>query len=107
MTPRPARTPEAVPGVAVRVLRWCFRSRRTGRLTVVQWPNIALWIFIVASLTVRVTHPSGLAHAVLRVVVVASLLVWALDEVTRGVNPFRRLLGAVVAAATIASLAAG
>jgi hypothetical protein len=99
-----ARTPEAVPGVAVRALRWLFLNRHTGRLTVVQWPNIPLWIFIVASLAVRVSHPSGSAHEILRVVVAVSLLAWALDEVIRGVNPFRRILGAVVGAVTVASL---
>jgi hypothetical protein len=107
MTAPPARTPEAVPGVAVRVLRWLFVNRRTGRLTVVQWPNLPLWIFIVASLVVRVSHPSGRAHEVWRVLVAVSLLAWSLDELVRGVNPFRRLLGVVVAGVTVASLVGG
>jgi hypothetical protein len=34
-----------------------------------------------------------------------ALLVWALDEVARGVNPFRRMLGVVVLGAAIAGLA--
>jgi hypothetical protein len=93
--------------VALRALRWLFVNRRTGRLTVVQWPNIPLWVFIVASLAVRVSHPAGRAHTIWRVVVAASLLAWALDEAIRGVNPFRRLLGVAVAAVTVASLADG
>jgi hypothetical protein len=31
---------------------------------------------------------------------------WALDELIRGVNPFRRLLGAVVAVITLLGVAA-
>jgi hypothetical protein len=34
-----------------------------------------------------------------------ALLVWALDEVVRGASPFRRVLGAVVLVAQVASLA--
>lgn len=36
-----------------------------------------------------------------------SLLVWALDELVRGTTPFRRVLGAVVFVAQLASLALG
>ena len=36
-----------------------------------------------------------------------ALLVWAVDEVVRGASPFRRLLGAVVLAAQLASLMLG
>ena len=36
-----------------------------------------------------------------------ALLVWALNEVVRGASPFRRLLGTVVLAAQIVSLALG
>jgi hypothetical protein len=36
-----------------------------------------------------------------------ALLVWALDEVVRGANPFRRLPGAVVLTAQLASLFLG
>ena len=40
-----------------------------------------------------------------RVVAGLALLVWTLDEVARGVNPFRRMLGVVVLGAAIAGLA--
>jgi hypothetical protein len=102
--PDPSRTQQ---GAARRALRWAFRSRRTGRLTVVQWPNVPLWVFIVASVAVRVVHPSGRIHQVARVVAVVALLLWALDEMVRGVNPFRRLLGAAVALATAVNLLVG
>ena len=48
------------------------------------------------------TRPGGLGTA-LKIIGRGALLVWAADELVRGVNPFRRMLGAVVLAATIAS----
>jgi hypothetical protein len=38
------------------------------------------------------------------VVAECALAVWALDEIFRGVNPFRRMLGGVVLAGLVASL---
>jgi hypothetical protein len=91
-------------GVVTRMLRWTFRNRRTGRLTVAQWPNLVLSVFIVGTLVALAVQPTGRLHAALRVVTVVALSVWALDEMARGVNPFRRGLGAVVAAVTVISL---
>jgi hypothetical protein len=91
-------------GVPARALRWTFLNRRTGRLTVAQWPNLWLSVFFVAMVVGWLAHPAGRAHVALRVVTVAGLSVWALDEMARGVNPFRRVLGAVVAGVTLASV---
>jgi hypothetical protein len=38
---------------------------------------------------------------------VGALLVWALDEVVRGVNPFRRVLGAAVLSVQLVALLLG
>lgn len=83
------------------IFSWTFRNRRTGRITVAQFPNVTLGIFLLASLVGRVVHLTGKPHAVLEVVVVVSLAWWALDEIIRGVNPWRRILGAAVLAALI------
>jgi hypothetical protein len=91
--------------VGGRAIRWLFVSRSTGRITVAQWPNVPLWLFFVFSAVSRILHPSGGAATLLRVAVVAALVVWALDEVVRGVNPFRRLLGLAVLVATVANVA--
>jgi CBS-domain-containing membrane protein len=72
---------------------------------VAQWPNVALSVFIAAALAIRIFHPAGAAGAVTRVIGVVALLAWALDELVRGVNPFRRVLGAVVLAVSVADLA--
>jgi hypothetical protein len=83
---------------------WIFRSRKTGRVTVVQWPNFSLGIFLVASFVRRFVHLSGSPRSVLDVVVGVSLAWWAVDEMIRGVNPWRRSLGAVVLTALIVGL---
>lgn len=81
---------------------WLLRDRRTGRVVVAQWPNAAAWIYV-ASLLARRVVPDGAVTAVVVVGTVA-LVVWAVDEVVRGVNPFRRLLGAGVLVAQAVSL---
>ena len=74
---------------------WCFRNRETGGITVAQAPNLALWIVIAAGILRRV-WPSGTTGLVLTVVFTGGLVVWATDEIVRGVNPWRRFLGAAV-----------
>jgi hypothetical protein len=75
------------------VIEWMFRDRRTGHITIVQFPNLALWIFL-ATVVVRWVHltPSR-ARTTIDAVAVAALAAWAVDEVLRGVNPWRRVLG--------------
>lgn len=80
---------------------WWLRDRRRddGRWTVVQWPNPALWVVAVAFLLREVgLAVVGVTAATrnLEFVGRGALLVWALDELVRGVNPLRRVLGAVV-----------
>ena len=81
-----------------RAARWLFCDRSSGRIVVAQWPNIPLWVFIVASAVRRVVDPQGTARTAVTAVATVALLWWAVDEIARGVNPFRRILGAVVLA---------
>jgi hypothetical protein len=101
VTPTEGIEPE--PSRFHRSVQWMFSSRRTGRLTVAQWPNHLLVLFIVITVAVHVFHQTGSQNPV-RVLAQAVLLVWAVDEVVRGVNPFRRILGFGVAVVTILSL---
>lgn len=80
------------------MLNWLFRSRETGRITIAQFPNAALWVFIVASILRRVLDPAGRVDDTLQVIATGALLWWATDELIRGVNPWRRILGAGVLA---------
>ncbi len=89
--------PAARPRAAVRrAFDWAFRNRTTGAITIAQTANPALWIFLAASLATVVAKPSGTAGTLLEIAAAASLAWWALDELLRGVNPWRRLLGAAV-----------
>lgn len=80
------------------MIDWLFRSRRTGRITIAQTPNLPLAVFIVAWLARELLHPSGVSDAALAVVATGALVFWAADEAVRGVNPWRRLLGGGVLA---------
>jgi hypothetical protein len=61
-----------------------------------QTPNLALSVFLVATAILWLTHPNGAISTAAKVVATGSLIVWALDEVVRGVNPWRRFLGVAV-----------
>ena len=87
-----------------RAFDWLLRDRRTGEIVIAQWPNLPLIVFLVASVVKRFLDPSGGAGTALTFVVVGSLVWWAGDEVLRGVNPFRRILGGVVLVLTVGRL---
>ncbi len=84
---------------------WWFRSS-DGHLTLWQWPNPALCVWLVTVVLgwfqLSVSHAdavAGIRHG--------ALLVWALDEVVRGASPFRRTLGAAILAGQLATLFLG
>jgi hypothetical protein len=96
-----ARTPKdtnlnRAGAVVRRLLLWCFRNRETGAITVAQTPNLALSAFLVATAILWLMHPNVTISTAAKVVATGSLIVWALDEVVRGVNPWRRFLGVAV-----------
>lgn len=78
------------------VLRWLFEDRRTGRVVVAQWPNIPLWVWAAASAVNRLANPGGRWGTALSVIGTVALVLWSVDEIFRGVNPWRRVLGTVV-----------
>ena len=80
--------------MAGRCVDWAFRSRETGKITVAQLPNVALVVFAACRIAQAVFSPHGSAGVVLHWAGSAALAWWALDELFRGVNPFRRFLGA-------------
>jgi hypothetical protein len=79
-----------------RFLRWFFRNRETGAITIAQAPNLALWIVIVGSALIWVWHPPDGLGVAFEIAVKGSLLVWTIDELLRGINPWRRCLGGIV-----------
>ncbi|NQU37505.1 MAG: hypothetical protein HQ526_07935 [Actinobacteria bacterium] len=79
---------------------WFFRNRRTGQITIGEFPNLPLFIFIGCFALGWILDIAGQGDSAFRtgtgVVGMLALLWWALDELIRGVNPWRRVLGAVV-----------
>jgi len=86
------------------VFDWLFRNRQTGETTIGQRPNAAIIIFAVAWAARRILVPTGSVGTALDVIVTGSLAFWALDELIRGVNPWRRILGVVVLTFVIVGL---
>jgi hypothetical protein len=80
---------------------WLFRSRDNGRLTIAQWPNLSLAIVGTIDVARPLLHTAGDVDVVLHWTGSAALVWWCLDEIVRGVNPFRRALGIVVLARLI------
>ena len=91
MRERPHRE-SALPGRDRRSLvDWCLRARDTDRIAIIQFPNIRLWVFF-TTVALRVVT-SGSPRTALDWIGAIALGTWAMDEVIRGVNPWRRLLG--------------
>jgi hypothetical protein len=78
-------------------LQWLFRNRETGAITVAQAPNLLLWIVIVSGILLWIRPSAGQVSSILTVAFKGALLIWAADEIVRGVNPWRRCLGTAVA----------
>jgi hypothetical protein len=97
-------TPEVSPPSAVGRL---FRNSDTGQWAIVQFPNLPLAIFLVATLVRLAVHPHGGAGTALSVVGGLGLAWWSVDEIARGDSPFRRVLGAVVLVGLVLSLLTG
>lgn len=86
------------------IVDWLFRSRVTGKITIAQFPNIALATFLGAVVAQRFLPDNSLALRFTGWLRTASLTWWALDEVLRGVNPWRRLLGLTAVLTVLAGL---
>jgi len=99
-----ATGPPPVRRIGVPVIDWLFRDRRTGRITVAQVPNLLLITFLVAEAVRLIARPSGTIADVVDVVASLALIAWAVDEIVRGVNPWRRILGSAALAWVVVDL---
>jgi hypothetical protein len=75
------------------MIDWMFRSRTTGRITIAQIPNLSLALFLATSIATWLLEPAGAVNTGLLAVRICALIWWAVDELVRGVNPWRRILG--------------
>lgn len=89
----------------MRVAGWLFRSRKTGRIAIAQRPNLSLCGFAAAALVRLIPQLNVGTREVAGDIAVGFLTWWSLDEVLRGVNPWRRILGVVTGALVVVALA--
>jgi hypothetical protein len=87
-----------------RFLQWFFRNRQTGAITVARAPNLVLSTVIIAAAIRWIWSMADTFGVALSAVVTGGLLLWAADEIVRGVNPWWRCLGTAVAAYELAAI---
>jgi hypothetical protein len=98
---RPAPTAtdreRAVNARARRALRsafeWWFRDRRTGRIVVAHVPNLPILLWMGTVIARQLVERGSDLHTLLEWAGTVTLGWWAIDELVRGVNPWRRALG--------------
>jgi hypothetical protein len=86
------------------LLRWWFENRITGEITVGQFPNWPLFALAVTWVVGRLVEDGTRLADGAAWVAVALWLYWGADELVRGVNPWRRLLGTGVVLWQLAQL---
>ena len=71
------------------------RDLKIRGYTVGQFPNPPLWVALTALAVALLTSDASTVNDAARAVFYVALTVWAYEELARGVNGFRRALGAV------------
>lgn len=74
--------------------RWWFEDRTTGAITIAQAPNLSLAVAVTGWIVAAAL--GGGFGTIGRAVSIAGFVWWSGDEMIRGVNPWRRFLGAAV-----------
>ena len=78
----------------MKALNWLFRDRATGEIIIGQFPNTSLALVLLLW-AARVVFPASDATRTVRNIAESgAVLWWAGDELVRGVNPWRRFIGA-------------
>lgn len=72
---------------------WTFRDRTGNRITIAQFPNLPLLLFLASVVVGWLVAAHSTFHSVVEWIGSAALAWWAIDEILRGANPWRRLLG--------------
>jgi hypothetical protein len=93
---RPNRSRHGLKLMTHRFFLWFFQNPETGAITIAQAPNLSLWIVIVVGALIWLWHPPDRLGVALEIIFRGALFVWAVDEVIRGINPWRRGLGTAV-----------
>ncbi len=72
---------------------WWFRDRCTGRILVAHLPNLPILLWMGTVVARQLVERGSDIHALLEWAGTVTLGWWAIDELVRGVNPWRRALG--------------
>lgn len=75
------------------------------RFPVVQFPNLPLIIGLTSGYAAR--HVHGIGHDYLMAAAYSAMTIWAYEEMTRGTNWVRRLLGVVFMVILVLKIARG
>lgn len=84
-----------------KILDAIFKDKR-GKVVIWQAPNLLLWTWIACAILSRIIA-HGTFHNGLSGIGKASIFAWAYLEITSGTTLFRKFLGAIVLAFTVAS----
>lgn len=74
--------------------RWWFEDRRTGQITVAQLPNWPIYAIAGVWAVGRLTDDGSVLEEITSWAGAGLWCYWGADELVRGVNPWRRALGA-------------
>ena len=75
------------------IVDWWFRDRQTGKIVVAHVPNVPILLWMATVVARWFVAPESSADTVLEWAGSVTLGWWAVDELVRGVNPWRRALG--------------
>ena len=88
-----------------RQIEWWFRDRRSGQIVIAHVPNLPILLWLATVVARWLVAPDTAAAAVLAWAGSLTLAWWAVDELVRGVNPWRRALGLGGCAVAIVGIA--
>lgn len=75
------------------VIDWLFRDPRSGKLAILHLPNLPILLWLGTLVARLVVEAGTTVHTLLAWAGWITLGWWAVDELVRGLSPFRRLLG--------------
>ncbi len=89
----PANGNGGVRGALRAILDWYFRDPRSGRVVLGQRPNLPIILWGATLVARQLAEDGSDVERLLDWTSLAFLGWWAIDELVRGVDPFRRTLG--------------
>jgi hypothetical protein len=92
---RPAGNDDTLRGRLHAWADWFFRDQRSGRIVVAHIPNVAILLWMGTLVARQFVESGTTARSIVDWTGSIALGWWAIDELVRGVNPWRRSLGLI------------